>query len=89
MRHLTDEDYIAYLSVSEMEPQSMALIERVNTHIRECEYCLSRMQAFALISRELDGIKERTEETLIMAEMNRQRERVVVGGAGAERAVVK
>lgn len=52
MRHLTVEEIIDFVSIREWTEESLALIARVNGHIRSCDACLKRVQAFRLIYEE-------------------------------------
>lgn len=52
MRHLTVEEIIDFVSIREWTDASLALIARVNGHIRSCDACLKRVQAFRLIHEE-------------------------------------
>jgi hypothetical protein len=52
MRHLTVEEIIDFVSIRQWSEESLALITRVNDHIRNCDACLKQVQAFRLIHEE-------------------------------------
>ena len=52
MRHLTVEEIIDFVSIRGWTEASLALIARVNGHIRNCDQCLKLVQASRLIHEE-------------------------------------
>lgn len=56
MRHLTVEEIIDFISIQGWSEASVALIARVNGHIRNCDACLKRVQAFRLIYEEFQRL---------------------------------
>lgn len=45
MKHLTTEQIIGFVSLSELNSDSVKLCSAVNTHIRECEKCRKVVRA--------------------------------------------
>ena len=56
MNHLTVDDIINFVSLSEMNKEAMELSAAVNGHIRKCEKCLERVRAFQLIYDEFSKL---------------------------------
>ena len=54
MKHLTVDEMIDFVSIKKIDASSLALASRVNTHIRECDRCLSRVRALVDIYDELE-----------------------------------
>lgn len=49
MNHLTVDEIIAFVSITEINPETMALLTSVNGHIRTCEKCRKLVNAFQLL----------------------------------------
>lgn len=49
MEHLTVDEMIRFVSLTEMNPEAVELAASVNRHIRGCKDCLKRVRAFQLI----------------------------------------
>ena len=52
MDHLTMEEIFGFISVKKRNEETMALIARVNGHIRNCDQCLKLVQASRLVHEE-------------------------------------
>ena len=46
MKHLTIDEMIAFVSISELNTASLELASKVNTHIIECDLCRNKVRAF-------------------------------------------
>lgn len=49
MEHLTIDDMIRFVSLSELNDAAVELSASVNGHIRGCRSCLNRVNAFQMI----------------------------------------
>ena len=49
MKHLTVDEMINFVSLTELNAEALMLSATVNEHIRNCDKCLKRVQAFQLI----------------------------------------
>ena len=72
MRHLTPNEIIDYLSISEITPSTLSLASKVNTHIRSCERCLTKVQAFQVVREELKRSNQSAEIEVLAAEVRRR-----------------
>lgn len=54
MKHLTIDEMIAFVSISELDTASLELASRVNTHIVKCDLCRSKVSAFQEVFDELN-----------------------------------
>lgn len=53
MDHLTLDDIIEFVSLTEINDESMQLIARVNSHIAVCRECRELVRSFQLVYDEL------------------------------------
>lgn len=53
MDHLTLDDIIEFVSLTEINDESMQLISAVNTHIAECGECRALVRSFQTVYDEL------------------------------------
>lgn len=72
MKHLTPEEMIDFVSISELTPETLALVSKVNTHIRQCESCLTRLQSFQFVNDELTKQNQNAEESILACELRQQ-----------------
>lgn len=72
MKHLTPEEMINFISISELTPETLALVSKVNTHIRQCDSCLTKLQSFQFVNDELTKQNQNAEESLLAYELRRQ-----------------
>ena len=49
MNHLTVDEIIAFVSITELNEETMTLLTSVNGHIRTCEKCRKLVNAFQLL----------------------------------------
>jgi len=49
MNHLKVDEIIAFVSITELNQETMALAASVNGHIRKCEKCRKLVNAFQLL----------------------------------------
>lgn len=49
MKHLTVEDIIDFVSFNELTAETLDLASKVNGHIRSCEECLKKVDAFQTV----------------------------------------
>ncbi len=54
MKHLSIEEIIEFVSVEELNEQSLKLISDVNTHMRVCRKCTDKVNAYQDIYDEID-----------------------------------
>ena len=54
MKHLTVEELIDFVSARQLDADYLSLAARVTEHVRRCDSCLGRLNAFQLVS---DGLK--------------------------------
>lgn len=52
MNHLTVDEILDFISLSELNAEAIKLSATVNEHIRECEKCLKLVRSFQLIHEE-------------------------------------
>ena len=52
MKHLTVDEMIDFVSLTELNADALMLSAAVNGHIRQCEACLKRVQAFQTVHDE-------------------------------------
>ena len=55
MKHLTVDEMLEFVSLTELGSASMELSAAVNGHIRKCEKCLKTVRAFQMIYDEFAG----------------------------------
>lgn len=55
MKHLTVEELIDFVTAREPDEQFLSLASRVTEHVRKCRSCLSRLNAFLVVSDGLNG----------------------------------
>lgn len=70
MDHLTLDDIIEFVSLTEINDESMQLISAVNTHIAECGECRALVRSFQTVYDELargDGATADADGTLAAA----------------------
>lgn len=53
MKHLTSDEMIDFVSMNNLDEESIKLASKVNLHIGECEKCLQKLQAFQLVYDEM------------------------------------
>ncbi len=56
MSHLTVNQIIEFVSLTELDDQAMKLISTVNGHIYKCDACLEKVKAFQLIYDEFSRL---------------------------------
>ena len=56
MEHLTIDEILDFVSLTELNDESIKLAATVNGHIRECEKCLKLVDAFQLIYDEFERL---------------------------------
>jgi hypothetical protein len=56
MKHLTVDDMIRFVSLTELNDEAMELSASVNGHIRRCGECLERVRAFQMIYDEFTAL---------------------------------
>lgn len=56
MKHLTVDEMIDFVSLTQLDSSTLMLAATVNEHIRTCQQCLKRVQAFQLIHDEFTKI---------------------------------
>lgn len=49
MKHLTVDEILSFVSLAELNSESIELSATVNGHIRKCEKCLNLVRAFQMI----------------------------------------
>lgn len=57
MKHLTVEEMIEFVSFDTPDPRTLKLASRVNTHIRCCEECRKKVDAFQLLYDEMKVVR--------------------------------
>ena len=57
MKHLTVDEMTRFVSLTELNADALMLSATVNGHIRKCEKCLKRVQAFQAVYDEFVRIK--------------------------------
>jgi hypothetical protein len=55
MAHLTVDEMIQFVSLTELNSEAMELSASVNGHIRSCGECLRQVRAFQMIYDEFTG----------------------------------
>lgn len=53
MDHLALDDVIAFVSLTEINEETMSLITAVNTHIADCRTCRELVRSFQLVYDEM------------------------------------
>ena len=53
MNHLTTTEIIDFVSINNLDADSMKLASRVNGHIRKCDECLKLVESFQEVYDEL------------------------------------
>ena len=56
MKHLTVDEILDFVSLTELNNESIELSAAVNGHIRKCEKCLKLLRAFQMIYDEFSRI---------------------------------
>ena len=56
MNHLTVEEIIDFVSLSEMTEEAVELSATVNGHIRKCDKCLALVRAFQMVHDEFSSL---------------------------------
>lgn len=56
MKHLTVDEIIKFVSLTELNSEAINLSASVNGHIRECEKCLKLVRAFQMIYDEFSRL---------------------------------
>lgn len=56
MKHLTVDEIIEFVSLTELNGEAINLSASVNGHIRECEKCLKLVRAFQMIYDEFSRL---------------------------------
>lgn len=72
MRHLTPKEIVDYISISEITPSTLSLASKVNTHIRACESCLTKVQAFQIVKEALERGNQSAEIEVLAAEVRKR-----------------
>lgn len=54
MKHLTIDEMIAFVTISELNTASLELASKVNTHIVKCDMCRNKVSAFQEVFDELN-----------------------------------
>ena len=49
MKHLTTDEIIDFVSMNQINSETLKLASTVNTHIGKCEKCLRKVRAFQLV----------------------------------------
>ncbi len=65
MKHLTTDKIIEFVSIKELNDETLKIITEVNTHITRCEKCHKLVKSFQLINDELSNkieTRERKED---------------------------
>lgn len=57
MKHLSVDEMIDFVSLTDLSENALMLSAAVTGHIRQCEKCLKRVQAFQLIHDEFIRMK--------------------------------
>ena len=56
MKHLTGDEMIAFVSLTELNSEAISLSASVNGHIRRCEKCLKLVRSFQMIYDEFSRL---------------------------------
>lgn len=77
MKHLTIDEIIAFVSISELNKASLELASKVNTHIVKCDMCRNKVSAFQDVLDELGnaGNIDDEREVNLAAELVRELQR--------------
>ena len=67
MNHLTTTEIIDFVSINNLDADSMKLASRVNGHIRKCDECLKLVESFQEVYDELQCMGRSSEFEQIMA----------------------
>lgn len=57
MKHLTVDEMMEFVSLTELNADAIMLSAAVNGHIRKCDKCLKCVQAFQLIHDEFSNLR--------------------------------
>ena len=55
MNHLTEKDYISFVSAAAYNESFVTLAKRIAEHIRQCDDCREQLEAYQTISDALTG----------------------------------
>lgn len=69
MKHLTVDEIIQFVSLTELNDEALALSVVVNSHIRRCKECLNLVRAFRLLYEEFSRIENGGEFAKLAKEM--------------------
>lgn len=61
MNHLTVDDIIRFVSLTELNDEAIKLSAAVNGHIRKCGKCLERVRAFQMIYDEFSAVETKAD----------------------------
>ena len=70
MKHLTVDEIISFVSINNMDADSMKLMSRVNSHIRSCDECLARVRALCDAYDELQRMSDKADKADISSLKN-------------------
>ena len=71
MNHLSVDDIIKFVSMTELNDEALALSACVTAHIRECDECLELVRSFQLIYDEFTRLKsEKTFKKYLIEDAN-------------------
>ena len=56
MKHLTVDEILDFVSLTELNSKSIELSAKVNGHIRECDRCLKLVRAFQMLYDEFSNL---------------------------------
>ena len=68
MTHLTVDEIIEFVSLNKLNREALKLSATVNGHIRKCEKCLNRVNAFQMIYDEFSRCNTNTDFKKYLAE---------------------
>ena len=57
MKHLTVDEMMDFVSLTELNADAIMLSAAVNGHIRKCDQCLKRVQAFQMVHDEFSSLR--------------------------------
>lgn len=58
MNHLTEKDYISFVSAAAYNESFVTLAKRIAEHIRQCDDCREQLEAYQTISDALTGYSD-------------------------------
>ena len=70
MEHLTVDEMIRFVSLTELNAEAVELSASVTRHIRKCRDCLKRVQAFQMIYDEFTELCEHGDFANYVQEQN-------------------